>query len=57
MTTPAENALALRLFQLQQRPVEILRVQEQHGLAVGADFGLAVAKNPRAGRDEPVARR
>ena len=32
-------------------------MKEQHGLAVGADLGLAVAEHPRALRLEPVARR
>ena len=41
-------AIASRLFELDQRAAEILRVQEQHRLAVGADLRLAVAEHARA---------
>ena len=33
------------LFEFHEGAEKILRVQKQHGLAVGADFGLAVAKH------------
>ena len=46
----------LSLFDLDQRAAEILGVQEQHRLAVGADLRLAVAEHPRACA-QSVARR
>ena len=46
----------LGLLELDQRAAEILGMQEQHRLAVGADLWLALAKNARALRHEPVAR-
>ena len=42
------NTHALDLFQLNQSAVEILGVQEQHGLAMRANFWLSGAQNPRA---------
>src|SRR5262245_64990921 len=45
-----------RLFDLDQRAAKILRVQEQHRLAVGADLRLAVAEHARALRLEPLPR-
>src|SRR5579863_10216148 len=52
----AAGVSMLRLLQLDQGPAEVLRMQEQDRLAVGADFRLAVAENARAGADEMVAR-
>ena len=43
------------LLELDQRAAEILRVQEQHRLAVGADLRLAATEHARAAR-QPVAR-
>ena len=37
-------------------PQKSFGMKEQHRLAVGADLRLALAKNPRALRHEPVAR-
>ena len=45
------------LLDLDQGAAEILGVQEQHRLAVGADLRLAVAEHARALGLEPVARR
>src|SRR5262245_25442766 len=35
------------LLDLHQRAAEVLGMQEQHGLAVGADLRLAVSEHPR----------
>src|ERR1700733_9460783 len=43
------------LFQLDQRAGKILRMQEQDGLAMGADLRLAVAEDPRAGLLQRIA--
>src|SRR5580704_5526265 len=45
------------LFEFDQSAAEILRVQEQHRLAMGSDFGLAVAEDARALPFQAVARR
>ena len=47
---------ALYLFQFDQRSLKILRVQEQHRLAVRADFRLPIAQDARARLAELVAR-
>src|SRR5262245_10483536 len=44
------------LLQLDQRAAEILGMQEQHGLVMGARLRLAVAEDAGAGRLQPVAR-
>ena len=49
------TVVLLRLFQLDQRAVEILRVEEQHRLAMRADLGIAVAEHAGASRHQPVA--
>ena len=36
------------LLQFDQRPVEILRVKEQHRFAVGADFRFAITEDTGA---------
>ena len=46
---------ASRLLELHQRAGEVLGVQEQHRLAVGADLRLAVAEHAGALRQQPVA--
>src|SRR5919108_4221694 len=46
----------LRLLQLDECTAEILRMQKKDGLAVGADFRLAIAKDSCALRHEAVAR-
>jgi hypothetical protein len=43
------------LFDLDQRPGEILRMQEQHQLAVGANLWLAIAEHARAVGFESIA--
>src|SRR5215470_17027287 len=48
--------LRSRLLQLDQRAVEVLGMQEQYRLAVGADLGLTVAQHARARRPQLVAR-
>src|SRR5260221_2635880 len=45
----------LDLLQLHQRAAEILGMQEQHRLVVGADLWFAVADDPRAAGLELVA--
>src|SRR6476619_4241923 len=45
-----------RLLDLDQRTEKVLRMQEQHRLAVRADLRIAVAKHARALRFQPVAR-
>src|SRR5581483_4619693 len=52
----ASSSAVSGLFELDQRTAEILRVQEQNRLAVGARTRLAVAENPRARGPQPVAR-
>src|SRR6266478_2804484 len=47
---------ASRLFDLDEGAAEILGVEEQHRLAMGTDFRLAVAEDARAGRAEAIAR-
>src|SRR5689334_680994 len=44
------------LFQLDQRAEEVLGVQEQHRLAMGADLRLAIAQHARAFGLQVVAR-
>ena len=44
------------LFELDQRAGKVLRMQEQHRLAVRADLRLAIAQHPGAGRFERIAR-
>ena len=46
-----------RFFQLDERPAEVLRVQEQHRGPVGAEFRLAVAENSSALPGEGYAAR
>src|SRR5262245_4611150 len=48
---------SLGLFELDQRAAEILRMQKKYGLAVGADFQLAVTKHTRALSFEHVSGR
>lgn len=43
------------LFQLDQRAVEILGVQEKHRLSMRADLGLSAAQYPRPFAHQPVA--
>ena len=38
----------LGLLELDERATEILGMQEQHGLAVGADLGIALAEDARS---------
>src|SRR5262249_32753097 len=45
----------LALFDFDQRAGKILRVQEQHRLAVRADLGHAVAEHPRTFFDQGIA--
>src|SRR5690606_19341213 len=47
----------LHLFQLDERAEKVLRVQEEHRLAVGTGLRLALAQNTRAGGLELVAGR
>jgi hypothetical protein len=47
----------LHLLDFDQRADKILRMQEEHRLAVRADFRLAVAEHARALRFEPVRAR
>ena len=49
------RGLALRLLQLDERAAEVLRMQEQHGLAMRANLRLATAQHARALGHEPVA--
>src|SRR6266702_1922236 len=51
-----EPRVASRLFQLDQGAAEILGVEEQHRLAVGADFRLTVAEQAGARFAQAVAR-
>src|SRR5580704_1045563 len=44
------------LFEFDQRAGKILRMQEQHRLAMGADFRFAIAQHPCPGRFERIAR-
>src|SRR5882724_8182090 len=59
----SENRLPLfgimlsRLLDLDQGSAEILGMQEQHWLAVGADLGLAVPQHARAALTQTIARR
>src|ERR1700750_138056 len=46
MDRPPGRTAPSRLLDLHQRAAEVLGVQEQHGLAVGADLRLAVPKHP-----------
>src|ERR1044072_7899842 len=55
MTPGAQPTATSDLFELDQRARESLGMQEQHGLVVGADLGLAVAQHARALRLELVA--
>src|SRR5689334_21135522 len=45
------------LLELDERAAEVLRVQEEHGLVMGAKLGLAVAQHASALGLELVARR
>src|SRR6185437_11844810 len=47
--------MKLNLLQLDQRAAEILGMEEQHGLVVGAELGLAVAQDARPFALELVA--
>src|SRR5229473_8309776 len=47
---------SLNLLELDERAAEILRVEEEHGLAVRADLRLAIAENTRAAGGEAIAR-
>src|ERR1041385_2670542 len=51
------TAMTSGLLDLDERAGKILWMQEQHRLAVRADFRLAVAEHPCALLDQPVARR
>src|SRR5215470_3020445 len=54
---PASQPIAASyLLELDQRAEEVLGMEEQHRLAVGAEAGLAVAQNPRPLPRQPVAR-
>ena len=44
-----------QMIQLDERTAEILGMQEQHGLAVRADLGHAVAEHPRTLLDQCIA--
>src|SRR6266487_3474838 len=56
MASAVATDIASGLLDLDQSTAKILRVQEQHRLAVGADLRLAVAQNPRPVRLEALAR-
>src|SRR5664280_1046259 len=49
------GTMRLRLLEFDQSAAKILRMQEQHRLAVGADLRLAVAEHARALRLQGVA--
>src|SRR5438309_5507461 len=51
-----ETAIGSGLLDFDQRAGKILRMQEQHGLAVRADFRFAVAEHARARLDQLLAR-
>src|SRR5919206_2938476 len=53
----ALDRLISGLLELDQRAAEVLRVQEEHRLAVRADLRLAVAQDPRALPGQLLARR
>src|SRR5829696_2182932 len=42
------------LLELEERAAEVLRMEEQHGLAVRADLGLPAPKHTRTRRDQSV---
>src|SRR3546814_14305947 len=54
---PVTMPTDLRLLEFDQRPVEVLGMQEENGLVVRADGGLAGPEDPRARPDQTVARR
>src|SRR5262245_1232251 len=54
MDRPSRRTAPSSLLDLDQRAAEVLGVQEQYGLAVGADLRLAVAEHPSTLRLELV---
>ena len=55
--SPIDSQVISGLFELDQRAGEVLRVEEEHGLAVSAYLRPAVAQDARALAHEPLARR
>ena len=50
-----DEAHDLSLFEFHQRSTKVLRMQEQHRLAMCADLGFAVTEHARAVFNHPVA--